>query len=793
MNSSFSPISDAIENNDIFSQHAIDVVHNFITSFSISHKIDILLINDKEFPRLIRNLVSILHNSQMTQEYPLPLQIVEFLTDLSQNPNLIEFISKELNIDLLMNTFFGNGSEKTIANYAKYLHFFALQATTSNMVFTKTETFEVIFSIIASAIHTKDLQYWSLVLISLLARNYTDFSAYMKTNHDFNQFKSDITELLSHENSAIAGAAFSAAMALSPVSEDFEYAIQASKKLLESNTKDEMFLYVVSLAIQDIEQKNGVGNDCFCALFIALLHANGLNAYESSKVLCSMKSSYAASLTPSEIRAFIVYLIQIKESFVSMSCCALLYFLVDAIPDIFVTLENPFELFQMALKKFKKITPSDISDKFQSLLYLMRLLVNSPGIKSQSSSYLKLNEDFLFMQFQRRIEMGDAVLSAAFFHFLMECSLIMDGWNQRIRNCVIESKFPSLLCQTLLSSKNKREISGALLAMQLLLTDSTTQYIYFENFTSSIFTMNTKAYDTVEETMCELDKEKKHYAVEKKNFDDTSFDLQNKIHNLEEHLAKERKNSSKLEKKMRKVIVELDKTRKDLSTKEIEEKHMQKEKEDLERNVRDLTEDNVKLAKKLAKYKSQLVQLKEVYNENEELKAKLSVSNNRYDVLLNKNALMEAQLEQFKDTLMSQSNEILAKGRKITSLEIKLGEAEKQITQDEENIRSLQHQVDADITEIAELKAQLSLETRKRSTFELSLQHIEAENKSLKQTIDEKTSTTQSQASQIEIMKKTIKQLKKQNKKLVGVANLNTKVHTAQNTTIHNLFGDNSL
>ena len=790
MDSIFAPVSDVIENNDIFSQHVIDVVHNFITSFTISPKTNVMMESDKEFPRFIKNLISILHNSQTTQDYNLPLQIIDFLNELSQNPNIIEIISKEINIDLLMTTFFGNGSDKTISNYSKYFHFLSLQATTTNMIFTKMETSEILFSIICSAIHTRDLQYWTLILTCLLARNYSDFMSYVKMNHDFNQFKQDVNNLLTNENRAVAGAAFSAALALSPLNEDYDYAISASKKLFETGINDELFLYVIALSIQDLEQKHGIGNECFCSMFISLLNSTGINAYEVSKILCELKPSYAHSLTPSEIRAFIVYLIQCNESYVSMSCCALLYYLVDAIPDIFVTLDNPFELFKNAMKKFKHITPMDVSDKFQSLLYLMRLLVNSPGIKSKVSSYLKLNEEFLFMQFQRRIELEDGVMSASFFHFLMECSLFMDGWNQRIRKCVLDSKFPSLLCSIVLTSKNKREISCALLAMQLLLSDASTQYIYFENFTSSIYTMNTKAYDNVEETMLELEKEKKCFAVEKKDYEDTINQLQTRTSQLEASLAKERKENAKQSKQLSKVTNELDKTTKAIATKEITTKQLSRDNEDLERNLKNLNEDNVKLAKKLARYRSKLAPLKEMCTENEELRNKLKISNNRYEVLLNKNGIMEAQLAQYKDTFLSQSNEIIAKGKLNASLEIRLQEAENQISQNEETIRDLKHQVESSTNEISELKATVSLETSKRTTFELSMKQLDLENKNLKKELDEKTSTIQSQTSQISILKQTLAQLKKQNKKLAGIATFDNKIHNAQNTTIQSLFGE---
>ena len=793
MESAFTPIAEVIEGNDIYKEHVIDVVNNFISSFRVSSKTIALINSDKEFIRLLKALISILHNSQVTEEYSLPLNIVKFLIELSNCTNIIEIIAKEINIDLLINTFFGTNAQKTVDNYNIYFHFLSLLATTKFIIFSKQETVEVLFSIIFSMIHTKETQYWAIMLIALLSRNNTSFSSFMKMNHDFNQLKSEICELLASEDRSIMGAAFSASIALNPFIDEFESAVVAAKKLAESENTNELFLYSLSLAISDLESKDKVGNDCYAALFIALLRSHGIDAYGASKVLCNLDPSYSKSLTPSEIRAFILYLIQCEESYTSMSCCALLYTLVDSIPDIFVIIENPFELFRLSLKNFKQIALTSMPERFQSLLYVMRLLVNSPGIKAQASTYLQLNEEFLFMEFQRRIELEDAVLSTSFFHFLMECSLFMEGWNQRIRKCIIDSKFPTLLCSTVISSRNKREISGSLLAMQLLLTDSTTQYIFFEQFTSSIQRINSQSYDGVENALLDIEKEKKSYATLKRDYVLKIEELEHAVEEKQVCIDEKEKESKAITSENRSHMEENKVLQEKIEELSIVIHQLQKENHSLQHKLEKTASDNIKLSKKIIKYKNQIEPLKDVFKENEELTAKLKIAENKINVLLTTSGVMEAQLAKFKDSFTSVSNDVITKGKANAALEVQLSEAKAQLNSNDTTIRDMTHQLECHRVELNELKDALSSEKKKSITYNEAAKQLNAENKELRIQKSKNAEQIESQKSQIDILKQTIAQLKKDNRRLGGIATFDKKIHNAQNITVHDLFGSTSV
>ncbi|EAX86317.1 hypothetical protein TVAG_029390 [Trichomonas vaginalis G3] len=790
MESIFEPISQIIERADPNSKEIIDdVVNNFISSFSFTTKSLVLANNDPEFARLIKNLAKLMVKTIIKDEKCIELIILKFFIRLCKLPHLTKIVSQEINLDLLISMLFNEESLKKEAVYAEYFHLISLLTINNIPIITNRSTFDTLFKNIYVCLQVPEIRYWALITTNNFARNSQQFMSFLRMNHNFNPFKRLINDLLISEDRNIIGAAFSAATALSPITEDFQTAFIAAQKLCESDNPRELFLASLSQSILQIEKDNGISSALYCALFISLGKSCGIDASEAANALTQMNPIYCEQLTKDEIRTFIMRLINIQEGFVSLAHCGLLYKLVDAVPEYISALRDPFDIFYSALQNYMRYDPSITStETYMSLLYIMRLFLNSPGIKDKLLVLLTDHQEYIFSEFERRITQENSALSASLFHFLMDCSLFIGGWTPRIKQIIVNSKFASLLCISLLSSNSKREISSALLAMQLLLTDNSTQYIFFEQFTDSIYKMNSKAYFPVENIEDALRKEQKSREIEITDYTLKNINYEKTIEELKKKYYISQKQVSKLEN----TIHELNRVNKlkdqDLKNKDILISELNKKIEGSVRQVANSKEDNAKLAQKINYYKKKVTIINDCLNENRSLKSQNEILSKKVDTILTQNGTLEAQLTKFKEAFDQQNKKYITTAKKTADLEVQIEKLSKKnaiLEKDLASSVSLSEKQKIEIIQVTSLRDEWM---GKSTKFDELNQSLIKENNELKATIESNNSVIESTTKQIEILKQTVENLKKENKKLCGYVTFDNRVITAQKQTVEKIL-----
>lgn len=790
MESIFEPISQIIERSDPNSTEIInDVVTNFITSFTFTSKSLTLSNNDPEFGRLIRNLAKLMIRTQITEEDCLAVKILRFFIKLCKLPRFSSLIRHEINFDLLINILFHEESLQVESLYIEYFHFLSLLTINTIPIIANRSTFDIIFKTVFACLQVKQTQYWTLIFINNIARNSKEFMKYLRMKHEFNPFKRIINDLLICEDRNLIGAAFAAATALSPITEDFQTAYTAAQKLCETDQPKELYLCTLSQAILAIEKDNGINSALYCTLFNTLSRSYGIDSAETANSLAQMSSKYCEQLTKEEIRDFIFKLITIQDGFVSLANCGLLYKLVDAVPEYISKLADPFELFNMALQNFMRSDSSITStETYQSWLYVMRLFLNSPGIKDKIVVALSDNQNYIFNEFERRITTEDAALSASYFHFLMEASLILTGWTQRLKQIIVNSKFASLLSISLLTSNNKREISSALLAVQLLLTDSSTQYIFFEQITDSIYKMNSKAYLPVENMEDALRKEQKTREIEITDYTLKNINYEKTIEEMKKKYYISQKTISKHEN----TIHELSRI-KEINDDNLKHKddviaELNKKNEKLLEQIEISKENSVKLAKKIQYYKKRLTVIDECLNENQLLKSQNEILNKKVQTLLTNTGTIEAQLEKFKQSFDAQNKKYIASAKKIADLEVQLEQTTKRNSFLEKDLAGSVKMNEKQKVDIIQLSAQRDEWMNKANKFEELNQAITIENNHLKESIEHNTTINHSLTKQIEILQQSVETLKKENKKLCGYVCFDNRVIKAQKQTVEKII-----
>jgi chromosome segregation ATPase len=81
---------------------------------------------------------------------------------------------------------------------------------------------------------------------------------------------------------------------------------------------------------------------------------------------------------------------------------------------------------------------------------------------------LQEQEQALFLDFQRQIELNNPYLSVVYFLFLYEVAHFLNHWRQKLMAIILDSQFSGLLVFVISESRNRRAISDALLASQIL-------------------------------------------------------------------------------------------------------------------------------------------------------------------------------------------------------------------------------------------------------------------------------------------------------------------------------------
>ena len=171
---------------------------------------------------------------------------------------------------------------------------------------------------------------------------------------------------------------------------------------------------------------------------------------------------------------------------------------------------------------------------------------------------LTSKEEAIFMDFLRHIENNDSYLSVCYFNFLLVCSRTIESWAFRIKRLLVDSQFPALLVHVLVSSKNRRVISDALVALQFFMNDCEisrdySNTFFFNSAVSGFLVLNQQTSTQVSDLSCQLNQERHDYEIniqqlniQIKQLEDDKIGLQKVIENEKLNVARSGQSIAKL-------------------------------------------------------------------------------------------------------------------------------------------------------------------------------------------------------------------------------------------------------
>lgn len=787
------------------------ILSQFISSVEVNYQTMLDFTKDDKFPILCQHMMSSLCDNPipLPSSGPVPEIVTEILTFfnkiMSENPILLDTVAASTNLDTLIPQFFGNNVSKTeiLEHNIPYLFqpikFIALVSTSKRIMLTSTPSSHLLIIVLSSLLINPQLAAWAATCFAGLLRNSPSFLSILKVHPMFKCVKNKLTALLPSSDSCVVVAALAATVPLYSLGDDSYTAMRAALKYLIEDTVFPISTKLCCWSIIDLISKSGKLTDEAINRILQLpLNSKGLRAYELMNLLVELLDMNYRFGSLEFTRLMFKSIIYFNENFVATAGCHFLSVVLERHPDLFIGIDENGHLFKRVIEQYFRMSSFNDPERIEALLTQIRLLLQSMKGKKIPESIINLltsKEEAIFMDFLRHIENNDSYLSVCYFNFLLICSRCIESWAFRIKRLLVDSQFPALLVHVLVSSKNRRVISDALVALQFFMNDCEiskdySNTFFFNSAVSGFLVLNQQTSTKVSELTCQLNQERHDYEINIQKMNVQIKQLENDKVDLHKAIENEKLNTARSDQAIVKLQEEI-KARDQINNKFVKKikifkstfAEQNKKISNLEETNRGLLNEISYLKKVQKKYDNCKLELQKSCSENERLREKIQD-------LEAKIKYLQQLLEQSQSQMDDLKKDLNEKEEQFSLLQKRCQECQEIIV----SLQTLDSNNKAEIEKlhllIDSLKKSLSEENEKVDNLTKTIVALQDENIKLKSLVDQGADAKEKYKLKKRELIEKMKECEREKRKWESIAKFNNHVCAVKKVTVQDVFGD---
>ncbi|EAX90704.1 hypothetical protein TVAG_152710 [Trichomonas vaginalis G3] len=719
MNTALSSLIKSINANN----QKIDVLEVTLQQFIENSEYDPInlqeLCDNKDFPKLCQYLSAVIVDNPIPnpKDGDMPsivtLVLKYLITLSSKHPVLLDIISLNSNLNLLIPAFFAKNYDNTkiISKSMNHLFlplkFLAYIFSTQRNAFTSAEASSLLIGIINCLLSNPQVAAWAATVMANIAFSNDSFLTYVRQSPHFKSLKDQVTALITSSDQCAMIAGLALSVILFPNTVDYETVVSAAMEVLQEKVPFPLLPHLVNIIITKSVKKISCQN-IIDSLLNSLLIYDSFSAYELLKTALTLCENGIFTNNKELIKKLLLFAINDDSPYLSIATSKLVQELMISFPNIFTDLDADDKIFKRCLRKFIEKKNIEETEKLETILVIMRCLFMNKIISPVLAEILQIQEENIFMQLMRNIESNNAYLSLQIFHFILRCASQFDSWSVRLTKVIIDSHFAALLAHILLRSSNKSATADAISALALLTNNN--RNIFFDDLVGAFNLTGRQTEEEIEAIRAEnakinmeADEMIRKAGLEYENVVD-------KCNSMKEELSEERNQTkikieslSKVKAKYNDLLEIAYKQKQKIKATRKRNKELEIQLKEMEFRIEAIQTENDRIQQKLSKHKilkdqHKLITSKcnEFQKQNQELRASLDFANEMLDKKKKQIETLQSDNASKEETIAStQSNHSHAQDT-ISSLQKSVSGLSDENAKLKRRVQELQSQLEAE-------------------------------------------------------------------------------------------------
>ena len=338
-----------------------------------------------------------------------------------------------------------------------------------------------------------------LVICASLVRSCPIFVTAIKSSADLRRIRAKLSSTLSGDDHLSAVSAIASLIMLFPRSVDVDTAKTAASHAISVANDNLLMLKAATLIVIEIARDFGWSQEDFNKILKAALKASPMKAFVLFETLNTIIANSRNALLEKGFRveSILSFLLTQTTGFVAYSVVKFVEQIAEQQDELFDSVENVEGLAVKALELAASSPMAADIDLVECAIVVLRFLASSEVCFEKLKRLLALNEENIFVSFQRNIEANRPFASLGLFLFLAICAKHLENWGKRLRLIVIDTQFGALIAYVVERSTDRRTISDAIRAISIISTysiesDISEKELLFDNVVSGFAVVNSQ-------------------------------------------------------------------------------------------------------------------------------------------------------------------------------------------------------------------------------------------------------------------------------------------------------------
>lgn len=765
----------------------------FLSSFETDNDNLSCLGRDSNFPVFLYQIYDIMTRNIFPSPSTEPISdhlvcILNFLTDITlKHPDVLAIVANFTPLDRIIPIFFkanivdSHVVDPQPSHLLLPLQFLSAITQSSHIIISSTESMSILFIVLRDLFCVPQLSSYAMTVFSSISRNSQTALSYIESIPELMSLKREFASMLTSNDHNVIITALSCLSTLFSRTIDKETTMKVAFSAVITPPSLPVATSISAAIVLNLSEEQPLSSQEQEILIQTAMKSNGMRAYILFRLISEIASDsdsriYQMFQQFEFFTKFFLSLLANKDCFVVSAGAQLLQMIFDDTPPVVATdsFEKPF----MSSLRFiiTSIRESEL-EKVESLLVALRVLIKSREALSHMVEIIQVNEDQIFLAYQRCIEANYSFASLNFFLFLYSCTSLFPHWLMRMREIAIDSQFPALLVQCLCSAQNRRVIGEALFALSIVnsgikakppsidvtLNDALASGFFFINRQNKqdkhVLDIQTKSMqDNYESKIRELENIIQTLSVEVKSLNEETLNSRNDYTFTQSRVEEVQNICEALQQK-------LDKKNKKIKIAAQELTNSNKEIQNLSLQVSRIHQSKRKADKKVEKLNGKLQSLKETESQYSQLHENMSATEEVVKELKLKMNDYEAEINELNKALTNEK-------QKKVNVDKSLGESLDRINQLSEQLEKLrvEHQ------EVTRLYEKNELIIKSKNTHEADLieeiKKLRADLFSKEKQIGELRAENEHFSEINSLLRARVNNLKKEKKELVVVSQM---------------------
>ncbi|OHT02463.1 hypothetical protein TRFO_30408 [Tritrichomonas foetus] len=396
------------------------------------------------------------------------LEIIAFFKQLFIiHPAFLDCAASVLPIDIVLQTVLSTNNNELMRGVVEFL---AHIASSPSLLITSASSAKSISDNILSMINVPVLSGYAIVILSGLIRFSTIFATAIKSSTELRRYRNILSNALSCDDHISVVGAISALLSLFPRSVDLETSKVAALHAITVSNDNTLLLKAATWIFIEVARENSITSPDFQSLLKIATTTVGWKAFCLFETLnCVLANSDASALVKDiNIQKICGFTLSARYGYVAYSAVRFIQQLAENNESLFNQLIDCESITIKALEIASAPSLSVDIDLIECAIVLLRYIASSKVCFEKIKNVLNINEENVFVAFQRSIESNRSFTSLEFFLFLADVAKSFPDWGKRLRLIVIDTQFGALLAHILEKSTDRQTICDGIRAISLI-------------------------------------------------------------------------------------------------------------------------------------------------------------------------------------------------------------------------------------------------------------------------------------------------------------------------------------